>query len=91
MGQELTARTRYRGLIRKRLLPVAVDGAPPAPDADVVSDGKPVGILRSVAGDRALALLRLEVLETGAPLTAGEARLTPQLPDWIRLPAPSAS
>jgi tRNA-modifying protein YgfZ len=91
MGQELTARTRYRGLIRKRLLPVAVDGVPPAPDADVVSDGKPVGIVRSVAGDRALALLRLEALETGAPLTAGEARLTPQLPDWIRLPPPSAS
>ena len=27
MGQELTARTRYRGLVRKRLLPVAIEGA----------------------------------------------------------------
>lgn len=29
MGQELTARTKYRGLVRKRLLPVKIDG--PAP------------------------------------------------------------
>ena len=26
LGQELTARTRYRGLVKKRLLPVAVEG-----------------------------------------------------------------
>ncbi len=30
MGQELTARTRYRGLVRKRLMPVAIEG--PAPE-----------------------------------------------------------
>jgi len=29
MGQELTARTKYRGLVRKRLMPVRVDGPPP--------------------------------------------------------------
>ena len=28
MGQELTARTKYRGLIKKRLFPVRVEGAP---------------------------------------------------------------
>ena len=26
MGQELTARTKYRGLLKRRLVPVAVDG-----------------------------------------------------------------
>ena len=35
MGQELTARTKYRGLIRKRLLPVAIDGSPPPPGASI--------------------------------------------------------
>lgn len=91
MGQELTARTRYRGLIRKRLLPMAVEGEAPAPETDVVADGKPVGTVRSVAGDRMLALVRLEVLEGGQALTAGAARLRPEIPAWVRLPAPSAS
>ena len=31
MGQELTARTKYRALIRKRLFPVRIEGALPAP------------------------------------------------------------
>ncbi len=30
MGQELTARTRYRGLVRKRLMPVTIEGPAPA-------------------------------------------------------------
>ena len=30
MGQELTARTKYRGLIKRRLFPVKVEGALPA-------------------------------------------------------------
>ena len=31
MGQELTARTRYRGLLKKRLAPVLLDGPAPEP------------------------------------------------------------
>ena len=31
MGQELTARTKYRGLVKRRLVPVGVSGALPAP------------------------------------------------------------
>ncbi|WP_431267514.1 YgfZ/GcvT domain-containing protein [Dankookia sp. P2] len=31
MGQELTARTKYRGLLKRRLVPVAVAGPLPAP------------------------------------------------------------
>ena len=80
MGQELTARTKYRGLVKKRLLPVALDGAAPAPGTQVLCDGKDAGTLHSAAGDMALALLRLEHLE--GTLTAGEARLNPRPPDW---------
>jgi folate-binding protein YgfZ len=29
IGQELTARTRYRGLVKKRLMPVRIEGPPP--------------------------------------------------------------
>jgi folate-binding protein YgfZ len=84
MGQELTARTRYRALIKKRLVPVQVDGAMPAPGTSVTCDGKEVGELRSGAGGIALALLRLEGFDTDAPLRADTATLTPQKPDWAR-------
>ncbi len=82
MGQELTARTKYRALIKKRLLPVAIEGPVPAPGTAIRSDGKEVGVMRSAAGSRGLALLRIEALGSGA-LTAGDARLTAHKPDWV--------
>ena len=58
MGQELTARTKYRALIRKRLFPVKVEGALPEPGAPVHLGDQEVGELRSGVGDRALAMLQ---------------------------------
>ena len=84
MGQELTARTKYRGLVKKRLFPVKVEGALPTPGTAIERNGEEVGEIRSGAGNRALAMLRLEALE-GA-LTAGGARIVPQKPDWMKLP-----
>ncbi len=81
MGQELTARTKYRALIKKRLLPVAIEGPAPAPGTQVTAAGKDAGVLRSSVDGVGLALLRLEHLE--APLLAGEARLTAKKPDWL--------
>ncbi|HEV7373050.1 folate-binding protein [Arenibaculum sp.] len=87
IGQELTARTRYRGLIKKRLLPVRVEGPLPEPGTPVLLDGREVGEVRSGFGDAALALLRLEEIakaaEQGMPLTAGGATLVPRRPDWL--------
>ena len=84
MGQELTARTRYRGLVKRRLVPVAVAGPLPAPGTPVLRDGAEVGTMRSGRDALGLAVLRLEAL-TG-DLACGEARLTPRIPDWMRLP-----
>ncbi len=83
MGQELTARTKYRALIKKRLLPVAIEGPAPEPGTQVTAEGKDAGVLRSSVDGMGLALLRLDRLE--APLLAGEARLTPKKPDWMAL------
>ena len=88
MGQELTARTKYRGLIKKRLVPIDVTGPLPEPGTPVkTSDGKEAGEIRSGQGSRAIALLRLERLAGADLLTAGEATVTPALPNWIKLPA----
>ncbi|PJK27607.1 YgfZ/GcvT domain-containing protein [Minwuia thermotolerans] len=75
VGQELTARTKYRGNVRKRLTPVTVDGELPDPGTPVTIDGKEVGAVRSGLGDRALAMLRIE--RPDGELRAGETRLTP--------------
>jgi folate-binding protein YgfZ len=82
MGQELTARTKYRGLVKRRLVPVRIDGPLPAPGTPVTgADGKVVGEVRGGGDGRAMALLRLEALEADG-LTAGEARLAPERPAW---------
>src|SRR5690348_16869394 len=62
MGQELTARTKYRGLVKRRLVPVTVEGKLPEPGAPVWRDGVEVGTLRSARDSVALAALRLEAL-----------------------------
>ena len=88
MGQELTARTHYRGLVRRRLIPVEIAGAAPAPGSVVLRLDGPaateVGTLRSVAGTIGLATLRLDAL--AASLRCGAARLTPRPPPWMQLP-----
>jgi folate-binding protein YgfZ len=77
VGQELTARMKHRALVRKRLVAMRIDGAAPAPGSPVTRDGNEVGELRSVAGGLALALVRVEALEPGTPLSAAGAILTP--------------
>jgi hypothetical protein len=85
MGQELTARTKYRGLVKRRLVPVAVLGEAPPRGTAVMRDGREVGEMRSARGGRGLAMLRLEALR-GAGLECGDARLTPEPPSWMALP-----
>jgi folate-binding protein YgfZ len=86
MGQELTARTKYRALIRKRLFPVRIEGALPASGAAVLKDGQEVGELRSGSGQRALAMLQTDAARSGARLIADGAEVIPEIPAWMRLP-----
>ena len=85
LGQELTARTKYRGLVKRRLVPVTIEGPPPAPGTPILRDGAEVGTLRSVAGGMGMALLRWEAM--GGPLACDGARLVPQRPAWLVGPA----
>jgi folate-binding protein YgfZ len=82
VGQELTARTKYRGLIKKRLMPVAVEGPLPPPGTPVMAGDQEAGEMRSGRGGIGLALLRLEATSDGKPLTAAGAKLTPRKPAW---------
>jgi folate-binding protein YgfZ len=85
VGQELTARTKYRGLIKKRLMPVRIDGPAPPPGTIVSADGREVGEMRSSRNGLGLALLRTEPALEGKQLTAGDAVIVAMKPDWMRL------
>lgn len=63
IGQELTARTNYTGVIRKRIMPLTISGQTQDVRAGAVvinASGKECGKLRSVYGLHALGLLRID-------------------------------
>jgi folate-binding protein YgfZ len=85
MGQELTARTRYRGLIKRRLLPVRGASDLPPPGIGIISRGRDIGQMRSSRGSIGLATLRLDALGE-ADIRAGDVSLTIAPPSWAMLP-----
>jgi len=76
VGQEVTTRMKRRALVKKLLLPVAIDGEAPSPGTKVMRDGVEVGELRSSQGNLGLALLRLDAME--GDLIAGAAHISPR-------------
>ncbi|MEM1383999.1 MAG: folate-binding protein [Pseudomonadota bacterium] len=73
VGQEVTARMKHKTTLKKRLVPVRVEGAAP-PGTPVTAKGKPAGTLFSQADGRGLAHLRLD--RATGEMEAGEARVT---------------
>lgn len=95
VGQELTARMRYRTTVRKRLLPVRLEGVLPPPGTAVHAGDVEVGEIRSGLGDRAVAVLRLDrwrdAEAKGIGLQAGAAAVRPDVPAWVDLGVGAAS
>ncbi|MEP4379738.1 MAG: folate-binding protein [Alphaproteobacteria bacterium] len=72
MGQELTARTKYRGLVKRRLAAFKATHASQIPGTDVLLGDQKVGDIRSRSGDHLLISIRLDALESGGQqLTVG--------------------
>ena len=83
MGQELTARTRYRGLVKKRLMPVRMVGTPPAIGTPLIENGVEIGEMRTHSGDLGLALIKLDIAHQNRELVVDGAKLTIELPDSL--------
>jgi len=49
VGQEVTARTHYRGLVKRRLVPLTIAGDPPAVDSDITWQGNVIGKSKTAA------------------------------------------
>lgn len=88
IGQELTARTYYRALIKKRLIPVRIEGDAPPNGTSLSIEGVNAGEMRSSAEGYGLALIRLVPWQesSNGVLTTSESRLFPTLPSWLTLP-----
>lgn len=84
IGQELTARTYYRRLVKRRLTPVVIEGPPPLPGTAVIVGGNEVGKMSSSLGGRGLATIRLSAQELSdeSQMTAGKARLRRVSAPW---------
>lgn len=92
VGQEVVSRMQHRSTARKRVVPVTSDKPLPATGSEVLAGTAVIGNLGTVAGNSALALLRLdragEAADKGEPLMAGAAQIAISLPHWASFKFP---
>jgi folate-binding protein YgfZ len=78
VGQEVTTRMKRRDLVKRRLMPVKIDGVAPEPGTKILRGAIEAGELRSSRDGAGLALLRIDMAESAGGLTAGAARIVPR-------------
>jgi tRNA-modifying protein YgfZ len=95
VGQEVVSRMHHRSTARRRVVIVSADTALPASGTEITIGGKQIGALGTVAGDRGLAIVRIdkagEAMNAGEPILAGDVLVALALPDWSGLSFPTAS
>ncbi len=85
MGQELTARSRYVGQIRKRSFPISFENPGEHTVGDKILSGETeVGELRATKGSLGIALLKLESI--GKELHINNNFIKVHQPHWMVLP-----
>ncbi|MBW8639581.1 folate-binding protein YgfZ [Hoeflea sp. WL0058] len=89
VGQEVVSRMQHRGTARRRVMRVLADADLPETGSAITIGDKPVGTLGSVAGARALAIVRTDrvasALGEDAALLAGDVPVRLVFPGWTGL------
>jgi folate-binding protein YgfZ len=92
VGQEVVSRMQHRGTARRRVLIVTGQAGLPAPGTEIRADGKPIGLLGTVAGSKGLAILRIDKVKAAMngdhAITAGDAAVTAEIPGWASFTFP---
>jgi len=92
VDQEVVSRMQHRGTARKRVVPVNANSQLPDTGTEVRGGSSLIGTLGTVAGNRALALLRLdraaEAIRKGEVLKAGDTAIELHLPAWATFALP---
>lgn len=84
VGQEVTARSKFRGHVRKSLYQITANTPLPATGTEITNDQKNIiGELLSISGNHGLALLKTEMVETSSSLIAGDVIVSCHLPVWL--------
>jgi folate-binding protein YgfZ len=85
VGQELTARMKLKGELRKRILPVSGSAPLPTAGTPVTADRTTLGPLIAASGTRGLALLRLDRLADAQEdaIRAEDVQLSILWPNWL--------
>lgn len=93
IGQEVVSRMEHRGTARKRIVPV-VGATALTSGAEITANGSTIGSVASVAGDKALAMIRLDraekALQAGNALRADGVAISLVQPDWATFTVPGA-
>lgn len=85
VGQEVIARMKYRGKIKKAMFPVTLSGEAPAFGSNILDKkGNNVGDLRSNCDKNAIALFRTANLEFGTKYDCCGINVTPFKPDFYK-------
>lgn len=96
VGQEVVSRMQHRGTARKRTILVRTASGEdlPQPGTEVLAGGKTVGTLTSVAGNRGLAMIRLDraapSVAASETILAGSTAIVLSLQEWSKLEWPVA-
>lgn len=92
VGQEVVSRMQHRSTARKRVVSISADAPLPETGTEIRTSSAAIGTLGTVAGGKALALLRLdraaEALAKGETLQANETKLDVSLPSWATFKFP---
>jgi folate-binding protein YgfZ len=88
MGQELTARTHYRGLTKKRYLPFRFEGAVPDKHHHIRDHGFEIGTVQAIGSEYGLGLFYLEKIRPfiteGKMLVDAGTSYTVMVPEYLK-------
>jgi len=83
VGQEVTARTKHIGSVRKMVYKIQAASTLPDAGTPVMADEKEIGHMASSIGNIGLALLNIEVVESSVPLYSGEVTIRANMSEWV--------
>jgi len=89
LGQELTARTKYRGTINKRYVPIHLESGTPEIGWEIQYKGEKIGSLLEFNDTVGLARLSIDmviqIIKRGEVMTQKYCTLRPTIPSWLKL------
>jgi tRNA-modifying protein YgfZ len=95
VGQEVVSRMQHRATARRRPVIVTAGEALPASATSLTADGKTIGQLGTVFGNKGLAIVRIDragaAIAAGVPIMAGPVTVGLALPAWSDLVFPATA